>query len=323
MQRPSRLVACIGTVLLAAVGLTGCASDPGSGGCTPQVGSGAASASVKASGGFGTAPSVTFDAPLHVQATQASTLIRGSGAPIVAAQQIVADITILNASTGAVVTKTEYGTDTSSNAFVVKNIPVAGLRKALVCAQAGERLAAVIPPSQGIAESSRPESLGADDDIVVVVDVRRAYLARANGTNQVMAGGLPSVVLGADGRPGITLPSGAPPSTLTVADLKAGSGVVVRRGDTAVVHYTGVLWKPGNSASGTVFDSSWANGSPVALPLKSSSVIRGLVAALAGQRVGSQVLVVIPPSQAYGQQSSSTIPAGSTLVFVVDILGKA
>ena len=48
-----------------------------------------------------------------------------------------------------------------------------------------------------------------------------------------------------------------------------------------------------------------------------------LVTALAGQKVGSQVLAILPPSQAYGSQSTSTIPANSTLVFVVDILGKA
>jgi peptidylprolyl isomerase len=37
--------------------------------------------------------------------------------------------------------------------------------------------------------------------------------------------------------------------------------------------------------------------------------------------VGSQIIAVLPPDQAYGDQASQTIPAGSTLVFVIDILG--
>jgi peptidylprolyl isomerase len=37
--------------------------------------------------------------------------------------------------------------------------------------------------------------------------------------------------------------------------------------------------------------------------------------------VGSQVLAVIPPGDGYGDQASESIPANSTLVFVIDILG--
>ena len=41
---------------------------------------------------------------------------------------------------------------------------------------------------------------------------------------------------------------------------------------------------------------------------------------LVGQTVGSQVLLVIPPDQAYGDKEQGSIPANSTLVFVIDIL---
>ena len=42
---------------------------------------------------------------------------------------------------------------------------------------------------------------------------------------------------------------------------------------------------------------------------------------IVGQTVGSQVMVVIPPEDAYGDAPQQGIPAGSTLVFVIDILG--
>jgi peptidylprolyl isomerase len=52
-------------------------------------------------------------------------------------------------------------------------------------------------------------------------------------------------------------------------------------------------------------------------------VIQGWSEGLAGQTVGSQVLLVIPPELGYGDEDAGQggIPGGSTLVFVVDILG--
>ena len=49
-------------------------------------------------------------------------------------------------------------------------------------------------------------------------------------------------------------------------------------------------------------------------------VIEGWQKGLVGQTIGSQVLLVIPPDQAYGDKEQGPIPANSTLVFVIDIL---
>ncbi|HEV7623155.1 MAG TPA: FKBP-type peptidyl-prolyl cis-trans isomerase, partial [Amnibacterium sp.] len=303
----------------------GC-SDQDSGDCTPAA-AGAGSDSVTASGRFGTTPTIRFDTPLHVSSTQVSSLIPGSGDGVVNGQELIADLTILDGTTGKVVSKTDYtgkpdptGATGPATVVVSSKLPSTGLRKALLCARAGERLAAVIPPKEGFAPGTLGTAVSTSDSVVVVVDVRKTYLARANGANQVMAGGLPAVVLGPDGRPGISIPAAAPPKQLEVADLKKGSGPVLQRGDTAVVHYTGVLW-----SDNSVFDSTWQNGAPVDLPLKTGSggVVKGFVTALAGQRVGSQVLAVLPPDQAYGRTGNGTVPGDATLVFVVDILGKA
>jgi peptidylprolyl isomerase len=323
VHRTVRLLA--GSVVLAslAAALTGCAGGSGDvAGCTPEAASGQASQSITATGRFGTAPVVKFGTPLHVDATEATPLIAGHGAPLTAQQEVAAEVTFLNATTGAVVTKTDY-TGSAPAKFVIGTVQITGLRKALVCARVGERLAVVLPPSQAIPAASRPTGLSATDSVVAVVDIKDAYLARANGSNQVMGDGLPAVVLGPDGRPGITLPEGTPPTTLRVANLKDGSGARITRGDTAVIQYTGVIWKPNDPANGTVFDSSWTSGSPVDVVVKKGQTVPGLVTALAGQRVGSQVLAILPPSQGYGSQATSTIPANATLVFVVDILGKA
>ncbi|GAA2753722.1 FKBP-type peptidyl-prolyl cis-trans isomerase [Amnibacterium kyonggiense] len=323
MHRTVRLLA--GSVVLASIAaaLTGCAGGGGSvAGCTPPVGPGQASESVTATGKVGSAPTVSFDTPVHVDAPQVSTLVAGHGAPLTAKQEISTEVSFYNATTGAEVLKSDY-TGSAPAKFVIGTVQITGLRKALVCSQVGERLAVVLPPSQAIPAASRPTGLSATDSVVAVIDIRDAYLARANGTDQVMGSGLPAVVLGPDGRPGITLPDDTPPTGLEVANLKVGSGATIGKGDTAVIAYTGVVWKPGDPANGTVFDSSWTTGTPVDVVVKQGQTVPGLVTALAGQKVGSQVLAILPPSQAYGSQSTSTIPANSTLVFVVDILGKA
>lgn len=81
------------------------------------------------------------------------------------------------------------------------------------------------------------------------------------------------------------------------------------------VQYKG--WLLGGDAS-KPFDSSWSRGGPATFSL--SQVVKGWTNGLAGQTVGSQVLLVVPPSEGYGDTAQNGIPANSTLVFVVDIL---
>ncbi len=96
--------------------------------------------------------------------------------------------------------------------------------------------------------------------------------------------------------------------------LIKGDGPAVAANDVITVQYSGWLW------DGTAFDSSWTNGTPFQTQIGTKSVIEGWDKGLIGQTVGSQVLLVIPPSLGYGDQESGTIPANSTLIFVVDIL---
>ena len=94
--------------------------------------------------------------------------------------------------------------------------------------------------------------------------------------------------------------------------LIKGKGAKVSQHAVVSVNYTGWL------LNGKVFDSSWTRGQSAEFSL--DQVVKGWSQGLAGQTVGSQVLLVVPPSLGYGDQASGKIPANSTLVFVVDIL---
>jgi peptidylprolyl isomerase len=182
----------------------------------------------------------------------------------------------------------------------------------------------VIPPADSFGDAGSTQlGVAAGEDIVFVVDVvsieppATPPLPKADGADQPAPEGFPAVELDGDGRPTITIPDTAPPTELQIAVLKQGEGAEVQPGEDVVVHYVGVNWN-----TKKIFDESWARGAPATF--NTGGVIAGFTAALEGQKVGSQVIVVIPPDQGYGEAGSPPDIGGTdTLVFVVDILGIA
>jgi FKBP-type peptidyl-prolyl cis-trans isomerase len=127
---------------------------------------------------------------------------------------------------------------------------------------------------------------------------------------------LPAVSGKVGERPTVTA-SGDPQSTLQVKVLSTGTGPAVNKGDFLVVDYLGQLWRDNK-----VFDSSYDRG-PVGVRIGAGQVIPGWDEGLVGKRIGSRVLLVVPPDKAYGSggQAQAGIRGDDTLVFVVDVLG--
>jgi len=100
--------------------------------------------------------------------------------------------------------------------------------------------------------------------------------------------------------------------------LTTGKGPKVKKGDLLVADYLGK-----NYRSGKVFDNSYDRGAPAAFTLKDGQggVISGWVKSLAGVPLGSRVLLVAPPKEAYGKEGNpqAGIKAKDSLVFVVDL----
>ncbi|QHC66658.1 peptidylprolyl isomerase [Rathayibacter sp. VKM Ac-2759] len=310
MRRTVALIASIGIV----AALTGCTASSSSADCDAPFGSGDSSSAVAASGDFGTAPEVTVPTPLKASSSQVSTLIEGSGDRIEKGQLITLDYTLVNGADGSVLEASPYDGESRAS-FVAGGAGLVGLNEGLLCTQVGSRVAIAIAPEDGFGDSSAQLGISADDTLVLVADIQTAALARADGEAQPAPNGFPTVTLGEDGTPGLAKPSGDAPTELEIAQLKKGDGAVVEEGDQVVVHYTGWLW-----STGEIFDSSWEKGSPATFTAAEGSVIPGFAQALIGQPVGSQVIAVIPPDEGYGDTEQQGIPAGSTLVFVADVL---
>jgi FKBP-type peptidyl-prolyl cis-trans isomerase len=320
VRKAPALIATAGLLLAA---LTGCSTaSSNAADCVSPVKDGKASQLVKVTGDFGKEPKVDFPTPLKTKTTQRTEVIAGKGPGLITGQQVKVDLSVYNGTSGDVIEKSKYDKSTLAT-FVLNDQTIKGLTDGLVCAQQGSRVAVVVAPKDAFGPQGGNPQIGVakDDSLVFVLDVVKAYLPRANGADQAVASGLPAVVLAEDGTPGITVPSAKPPTKLEVGTLKKGTGKKVARGDTVTVHYTGVLWD-----TKKVFDSSWERGTPAQFVADDGSktqggVVPGFADALIGQTVGSQVIAVIPPDQGYGDKASGPIPANSTLIFVVDILG--
>jgi FKBP-type peptidyl-prolyl cis-trans isomerase len=102
------------------------------------------------------------------------------------------------------------------------------------------------------------------------------------------------------------------PSGLQYKILKEGTGAFPNATDSVTVHYKGTLM------DGTVFDSSIERGTPITFPL--DQVIKGWTEGLQKCKVGGKINLFIPSDLAYGDKATGPIPAGSLLIFEVELL---
>ena len=103
-------------------------------------------------------------------------------------------------------------------------------------------------------------------------------------------------------------------SGLYYQDLTTGTGARADSGDTVRTYYTGWL------ASGQQFDAL-RTGTPLQFILGTRAVVRGWDEGIAGMRVNGRRRLVIPPALGYGPTTNGSIPAGSVLVFDVQVTG--
>ncbi len=104
---------------------------------------------------------------------------------------------------------------------------------------------------------------------------------------------------------------------LQIIDEVAGTGAEATAGSTVSVNYVGTL------ENGKKFDSSYDRNQPFSFVLGAGQVIKGWDEGVAGMKIGGKRKLVIPPTLAYGNQDvgNGLIPANSTLIFEVELLG--
>jgi FKBP-type peptidyl-prolyl cis-trans isomerase len=311
-----RFVILFTSLSAAAVVLAGCGSSGHHGS------SGSAAADVTVTGAFGSTPKVDIPSAKASSQLQVKTLIPGSGSTVPSTDALLGNY-VAYIWSGKTHKLAQSTFETVPALFGVHLLP--GLTAALKNAKVGERVLAVIPPKDGYgSQGNTSGGVAPNDTLVFVIDVVKAFAAKAAVSGKVISSGghgLPAVSTA--NPPVITIPKNTkPPSTLTAKTLIQGTGPAVASGQQVIVQYVGVNWR-----TGKVFDSSVVDGDPygfvVGLPATEGGVIPGWSTGLAGVKVGSRVMLVIPPKDGYGSQgdSQADIKGTDTLVFVIDVLG--
>ncbi len=269
------------------------------------------------------APSVNFPTPLSAPKSQSAIVDEGNGPIFTGGEMLDFEYMGFNAATGKSFQSSKWnGTDFATQLIANPVDKTAtNFCHALTGARQGSTVAIIFDSKEGHGNKPIPQlGINAHDSIVFVIKLLKVFLPRANGDAEFPKDGFPQVSLAPNGQPGLTMQDwsvASAPKEFQAETLIKGRGAQVKLGQTVTVHYSGFVWSPTHN----MFDSSWDKGTPAQFALKKGALIPGFIKAIEGQTVGSQVVAVMPPKDAYQNQATGSIPAGSTLIFVIDILG--
>lgn len=277
--------------------------------CLADLPSGAGSDAVTVEGS-GAAAKITVPADTDLSEAQRSVLVEGDGDEVLPGDLVSLRYQLIDATTNEVLSTSERGPDGVLSALlpvqqpqqIVDPTQSTVFTVAAECLPIGSSVVLTLPAAQ---EGMNPS--------VLYVETIEELPTIASGSDIDPTEGMPTVELDDAGAPTITIPDGDAPAETEVALLKEGDGAVVGAGDLVTVQYRGVKWSDGSE-----FDSSWSRDAAPA-QFQTSGVVTGFRLALEGQKVGSQVVVSMPPKDGYGASEGNELQ-NETLVFVVDIL---
>lgn len=276
---------------------------------------GPASESISASGEFGSPPALDFETGISAATTERTVLIEGSGDELGLGQTAYLEYALYSGRTGELIEATGQGELERLRLTVTEDL-LPGFGKSLLCLNEGTRVVSVVPPADAFGEAGLQQGnfdIAGDESLVFVFDLIDVVPLKAWGQPQPPVDGMPLVTLFDDGAPTVTLTGGTAPGSTQIAVLKKGDGEPVNLAAGVELQYYGMSWE-----TGEVFDQSWGKSPYVAQ--FAGTFIQGFNQAIDGQPEGSQILVVIPPDQAYGTDPAAHALGGQTLVFVIDIL---
>lgn len=309
MRRRTRVLPLLLPLVLT-LGLSSCGDDEGGGG------SGSSSdplSAVTISGEQGAAPEVTWDGDFEADDTTSEVITEGEGDEVAVGDKVVAHIWIGNgfSKEQAFSSYDTGGPETLTvDDKTLSEVFIEGLEGHTI----GSRVAVAASASAAFGEQGNPQlGIGNKDSILVIVDLMEMY--EEPKPTDVPQSKMPTVVE-QKGEPtaldfdGLSKPDADGDLLRTV--LEEGDGEVLTTESTIKANYLGMVYggkKP--------FDESYSK-KPAEFSL--TGVVEGWTYGLSGLKVGSRVLLSIPPGQGYGAQDQPNIPANSTLYFVVDII---
>ena len=331
LRRLRRPAAALSAVLLVPA-LAACGDDSGKGTATdsksgssaagsPSAGATGELSEVTFSGEVGTSLTATWHSAIQAPgSTTVTTLVKGSGEAIADGDTVSTYLYVGNGTSQ----KDVYSDYDNGTPESIPNDGQLGevITKLFADSTYGSRVVAVTTAADlfGPSADSNQLGVGPDDSLVVVADLVEKQAVSPTPTDDqahdASPGTQPTVVEEKGNPTGLDFSGIAEPALDTPVQrvvLKQGSGAAVKASDTVTVNYLGATYE-----AKSPFDESFS-GTPLTSPL--SGLIQGWSIGLTGVKVGSRVLLQIPPAYGYGAQGSgTTIPGNATLWFVIDVV---
>jgi len=312
-----RLIA-LSVVSLLLFGTAACGDDAES---PESSGSGSEIDGLSVEGPVGEELTVDMEAPLDGGGTKSEVLETGDGNPLKLNESALLHLYIGNATSGKDAIST-YDQGVPIQVTASEDQLFKAVLDNIVDQPRGSRVAVTAPVKDVWGEQGAPQlNLKASDTALFVADIVSVQPAEVidgpEGETVDPTSDAPTVeekdgqVSGLDWS---TAPKKAP-KKLTVIPLVEGEGPEATAESMVTFDYYGAVYgedKP--------FDESYSRE-----PTPFGVGVKGLIPAwdkvIPGLKRGSRVLIIAPPEDAYGDQEQPNIPAGSTLTFVVDVLG--
>jgi peptidylprolyl isomerase len=310
-----RVVPAVAVLLLAAP-LSACGGNSGNSDSGAKTGLDA----VSVTGDVGSSLTVAFTGQVTDPTTVTKVLVTGDGPPVKEGDSVILQTAIADGLTQKTVANSY--TDHAPQLVPIDANVSAVYSDALLGKPIGSRVLISTPADKIFGASGNPQlDIGNKDVVLIMFDLVGSPVAHPDGKKSAAPAWAPKIVAKGGKPTGFDFTKAPKPDgKLHSATLRAGSGAKVTKGQTIFASYLGEVYggtKP--------FDQNFTGGTPASFQIGVGKVISGWDKTLVGQRVGSEVLLAIPPKDGYGKggNSGAHIKGTDTLYFVVDIVGAA
>jgi peptidylprolyl isomerase len=306
-------------LVVAGVLLAGCGSSDSSDTSSSSAG-GNGWDSTTVTGDVGTDATVAFNGAVTDSTQSTKVLTVGDGDKIEQGDSLILQTVIADGTTQKTVASSYQ--DHQPSVVVLSSQVTKLFLDALTGKTIGSRVA-VYSPADAIFGDSGNAQLGISqkDPVMILFDLIGRPVDNPDGKQHAAPSWAPEIERTKGVISGLDFAHAPKPDgKLHSAAVYDGTGAVVKKGQTIFARYLGEVYdgkKP--------FDENFSTGSPATFQIGTGGVIKGWDKSLVGQRVGSEVLLAIPPKDGYGAKGSpqAGIKGTDTLYFVVDIVGAA
>jgi FKBP-type peptidyl-prolyl cis-trans isomerase len=274
-------------------------------------------------GSFGTAPTVRLDKPVKVTKLHTDVITKGDGDEVKLGSKALLNLYIANGKTGKKAIST-YDRGQPLNATMDETQFFPPLVKAIKGMRGGSRVAFADTVKDLYGDAGAKQlGLKKTDSLVFVIDVMSAApsdsIDKVDGAQIDPPASLPRIVTKGGKIRGFDFSKAAKPKNkLRVVTLVKGTGEKISGQKIVDINFVGQVFggkKP--------FSNSFTAPQPASFVVGGGQLIPGWDKALQGQRVGTRLMLLVPPAQGYGKAGNPQIhvTGKSTLVFVMDVLG--